>query len=97
MTKNQYISEKAYDAWTKAGMPKNKSEEFWLAAEKEADDYVYLVYEDDYGGTFSPYILTKVIPVWERDTIGESGLTWCVLSPKNNNYPKYRGGLFNDD
>lgn len=63
---------------------------------------VWLIYEDDYGSTFSPYVLTKLV----RDE--DEAIAYCrrhsaiYVGHKDRgdnlaNYPQHRGGLFSDD
>jgi len=67
---------------------------------------VYLVYEDDYGGMFSPYWLTAVYPEHEHVKALEyvksrNGLATLIESedhgPDLSKYKQTLGGLFNDD
>lgn len=64
-----------------------------------------LVYEDDYGGMFSPYVLTRVFPEDQeqqaRDYLG--GRLGTIIKAGYNGsldisaYKYYLGGLFSDD
>jgi hypothetical protein len=64
---------------------------------------VWLIYEDDYGGLFSPYVLIKVCKSEQEANEYCKGncLTRIVQSGYNGdgieNYPYYHGGLFSDD
>lgn len=64
---------------------------------------VYLVYEDDYGGMFSPFILTAVYEEHDYDKAVEyvksRGCLASLVESENHgldlsNYQQYRGGLF---
>jgi len=59
---------------------------------------VFLIYEDDYGGMFSPYVLTHVFETKDEAENYKNG-SWLVRiieHPKreDSNYPKHNGGLF---
>lgn len=66
---------------------------------------VFLVYEDDYGGTFSPWYLTRVCSSREEAEryIDGRGKWLCRIKEHHNlgpaleNYPETIGGLFSDD
>jgi hypothetical protein len=67
------------------------------------DKQVWLVYEDDYGGLFSPYVLTKVCESEKEawDYIGERKLARVVQSGyagtlDTSAYPYYHGGKYSD-
>jgi hypothetical protein len=60
---------------------------------------VYLIYEDDYGGMFSPYILTKVCKTEEEAKRYIEGKGWLArIVPygerEDGKYPEYNGGKF---
>ena len=65
---------------------------------------VWLLYEDDYGGMMSPYVLTAVFPEDQEKEAKEASRKcgWLGrLKPHDylgsldlDRYPKYDGGLF---
>ncbi len=63
---------------------------------------VWLVYEDDYGGTFSPYVLTKVCESEkEASDFAKGKLSRVVKYGYNGTldasaYPYYHGGKYAD-
>lgn len=67
-------------------------------------DGVWLVYEDDYGGTFSPYLLVAVYPADRRDLADQraagtsSAVVWHEWRGGLDRglYPPIHGGLFGD-
>jgi len=70
-------------------------------------EIVWLVYEDDYGGTFSPYWLTKVFGENQENELNDytktlSGGMYSVIKAEYagtlelSAYEQTLGGLFND-
>lgn len=63
---------------------------------------VFLVYADDYGGSFSPYVLYGVYREEAvANAVAKSMLGTVTEHPDLGDhidaYPKYRGGLFSDE
>lgn len=64
---------------------------------------VFLVYEDDYGGTFSPYVLTRIFRSLKEaeEATKDLGLMARIVKFEDRgnefeSYPKYNGGLYNE-
>jgi len=63
---------------------------------------VWLIYEDDYGGLFSPYILTKVCEsekeAWDyaKEKLASVVQSGYAGSLDTSAYPYYHGGKYSD-
>lgn len=93
------IEKIAYHKWLLAGKPSGRDLEFWAGAEREYSPIVYLVYEDDYGGLFSPFVLTAIYPQQQYERAIEYLntkigviITTCNVGFDHSAYSYYYGG-----